>query len=548
MGERIYALTTHVIESSLEYPQATALILELEKLNVITLISKTDSLEEFILGRRELYGYDIERYPYYFNEENILKYPVNPLVITDSTTSFIYANLKQNHPTHENLKGCITMDDYLNYIVTSKLRSFHGEGLTINSFRKLFPGLMDFGVDKKHVTVISYRLNNELIFLHNKKYLQATKSDIILNIPGINKHDNIDTESWFDYQICDAILSPVVRTMSKEQMQISVIQWKVGGDLRPVTKELQNLMVQLYRANHELFLNYERRIAVQMIVDDIREVQQSIRLLRHCKFNSAYDIADYIAQLNKRINTNSYHEEEGKNMKVLLPVANMTEYKNILKMAESFGMHMKSSPMGTNTYHICEMEQGMLAVVKCEAGSLGSASSTLTLADAVRTLDIDTIIFSGVAFGNYLKRDESQTMGDILVSRQIWNYESGKVLGDTTFIARGDKITATPWLLDRFQSSALSWEKSKIHFGLVVSGEKLVNSEDFIKNLMDSEPELIGGEMEGAGLIAVAERYKKDWILVKAISDWGVDKKDEGQEQASNLAFEYVFRTIKECF
>ena len=65
---------------------------------------------------------------------------------------------------------------------------------------------------------------------------------------------------------------------------------------------------------------------------------------------------------------------------------------------------------------------------------------------------------------------------------------------------------------------------------------------------MDSEPELIGGEMEGAGLIAVAERYKKDWILVKAISDWGVDKKDEGQEQASNLAFEYVFRTIKECF
>ena len=65
---------------------------------------------------------------------------------------------------------------------------------------------------------------------------------------------------------------------------------------------------------------------------------------------------------------------------------------------------------------------------------------------------------------------------------------------------------------------------------------------------MNQEPELIGGEMEGVGLISVAERYKKDWILVKGISDWGVGKTDTDQVFVARKTFRYVFQTIRDYF
>ena len=64
--------------------------------------------------------------------------------------------------------------------------------------------------------------------------------------------------------------------------------------------------------------------------------------------------------------------------------------------------------------------------------------------------------------------------------------------------------------------------------------------------LMNQESELIGGEMEGVGLVSVAERYRKDWILIKGISDWGVGKTDTDQIDVAKKTFRYVFQTIKE--
>ena len=46
------------------------------------------------------------------------------------------------------------------------------------------------------------------------------------------------------------------------------------------------------------------------------------------------------------------------------------------------------------------------------------------------------------------------------------------------------------------------------------------------------EPEAIGGEREGAGLYAVSYKGKVDWILVKAICDWG-----DGTKQKHHQGF-----------
>lgn len=80
-----------------------------------------------------------------------------------------------------------------------------------------------------------------------------------------------------------------------------------------------------------------------------------------------------------------------------------------------------------------------------------------------------------------------------------------------------------------------------MHFGLVLSGEKLIDSLAYKKRLLALEPEAVGGEMEGAGLYAAANDAGVDWILVKAICDWADGTKNSAaQPQAARNAAELV--------
>jgi nucleoside phosphorylase len=66
----------------------------------------------------------------------------------------------------------------------------------------------------------------------------------------------------------------------------------------------------------------------------------------------------------------------------------------------------------------------------------------------------------------------------------------------------------------------VNWDQAKVHFGLILTGEKLVDNIDFRNQLGQFEPEAVGGEIEGAGLYVACQDKKVDWILVKAIRDW----------------------------
>jgi nucleoside phosphorylase len=101
-------------------------------------------------------------------------------------------------------------------------------------------------------------------------------------------------------------------------------------------------------------------------------------------------------------------------------------------------------------------------------------------------------------------------------------------------------------LLDRFRSGDLDWQGPARHFGLILSGEVLVNDLEYCKKLLSEEPEAIGGEMEGAGLYAATRDAKVDWIVVKAICDWADGNKDyEAQPMAAKNAAEFVRHVVE---
>ncbi|MCP4696793.1 MAG: hypothetical protein GY862_08080 [Gammaproteobacteria bacterium] len=201
--------------------------------------------------------------------------------------------------------------------------------------------------------------------------------------------------------------------------------------------------------------------------------------------------------------------------------------------------------IGDRTYYdlgVCGGAQ--VFMVQSEMGAATPGGALLTVGRAIRELHPQAVIMCGIAFG--LDQDKQQ-LGDILIAKQIQYYEFQKTDLSRGRISRGDRTTASERLLDRFRSGDNLWRgKAKTCFGLVLSGEKLVNDPGFRDSLLQEEPEAIGGEMEGAGLYAAARDAGVDWILVKAICDWADgDKSDDAQSLAAHNAAQFVFHVLQ---
>ena len=139
---------------------------------------------------------------------------------------------------------------------------------------------------------------------------------------------------------------------------------------------------------------------------------------------------------------------------------------------EKYGTEIRRQPIGDKTYYnlgiIGEVQTYM---VQSEMGIATPGGALLTIHKAIESLKPAAIIMIGIAFGT---RPDKQKLGDILVAKQIQSYEPQKVKGLGKIVPRGDRVTCSTRLLDRFRSGGLDWKDVPVHFGLVLSGEKLI--------------------------------------------------------------------------
>lgn len=201
------------------------------------------------------------------------------------------------------------------------------------------------------------------------------------------------------------------------------------------------------------------------------------------------------------------------------------------------------------TYHDLGSVSGMSVwLVQAEMGSGGVGASQQTVTKAIAALSPKAVIMSGIAFG---VDPTKQAIGDVLISQRLMLYEPqriGRRKKKLHLIPRGDRPHASRWLYDRFRSAELSWKEATVHFGLILTGEKLVDNLSVRKQLVRLEPEAIGGEMESGGLYVACHEAKVDWIIAKAICDWGDGykrvKKKERQKIAAHNAASFVLYSL----
>jgi nucleoside phosphorylase len=167
----------------------------------------------------------------------------------------------------------------------------------------------------------------------------------------------------------------------------------------------------------------------------------------------------------------------------------------------------------------------MTNVVLCQTamGAVGRDASTIVTSELIKSWQLSAVILVGIAFG---KDSTKQTIGNVLVSDRIINYEPERV-GKISSENRGHEPMAGPVLLNRFRN-VIGWnfkspsgQQCGFQIGPILSGEKLVDNLAFKQKLFEKFPTAIGGEMEGTGVAAAADRNCCEWIVAKAICDWG---------------------------
>ena len=219
---------------------------------------------------------------------------------------------------------------------------------------------------------------------------------------------------------------------------------------------------------------------------------------------------------------------------ILIVTVTPTESQAVLKAFKAAtGKTANTVAVGDRVYRDLGIIKGakvFMALSEMGAGGLGASQQAVQ--KAITALQPHAVIMVGIAFG---VNEDKQKIGDVLVSKQLMLYDSQRI-GVGEIVSRGDRAHSSTRLFNYLNNAHFDWELAKVRFGLVLTGEKLVDNLDYRESLKKLETEAIGGEMEGAGLYASCHDANVDWILVKAICDWADGDKEHDREQRQQLA------------
>lgn len=235
---------------------------------------------------------------------------------------------------------------------------------------------------------------------------------------------------------------------------------------------------------------------------------------------------------------------------VLIMVATITERDAIVAAVKAVnGRTPRRRFLDTHVvFDLGPVSRAQVVLAQSGQGAVDPGGAAITAAALISRLDPDYLILAGICYG---LREEQQSMGDIVVSRQLRAIDHRKVTEPEpgqppVTLLRGDFVSSSQSLYQRFQASTFDWSGCRVHFGTMLSSSTLVNSRRLRQELLALDPEAMGGEMEGAGVYAAAAPRKVDWIVVKAISDWGYHKDDAAQPDAAGNAAEFIVHALND--
>jgi nucleoside phosphorylase len=225
-------------------------------------------------------------------------------------------------------------------------------------------------------------------------------------------------------------------------------------------------------------------------------------------------------------------------VEVLLLTATPTEWAAALRTMKPLPAPVAGTLDGRR-YVVGRVGRHLVALTRSRPGSGTRDGSLLTVRHAIDRWNPRAVIALGIAFGGYTAK---QKISDVLVSTRLFHYEIRREQKPHG-IERGSGPDAGRVLLEQF-GDVEGWtffrpdgKKCDMKDGPMLTGEKLVDDLDFKEQLFKRFPEAIGGEMEGSGIYAAcSDADHNEWIIVKAVCDWGDGTKGKHYQKVAAAA------------
>jgi len=138
-------------------------------------------------------------------------------------------------------------------------------------------------------------------------------------------------------------------------------------------------------------------------------------------------------------------------------------------------------------------------------------------------------------------------VGDIIVGTKAYGYESGKET-DEGLLIRPEVIKSSRNLIELTKQMAREnpTKDYKVTFGPIASGNKVINSNKGILQIIrTSYNDTKALEMESIGFSKSAQEANVSFLNIRGISDLGVNKHDDFQEEAANRAANFAIQMVQ---
>lgn len=519
-----YIGNSNLAESYSDFSSAVELVYELEKVGCVKVLTTTISREEFVEARQRLYFKVQDRYPMYFGNNDVF-FPTKPIVLKDSTTTVLQANI------------LLSLDNYVPRQLSKKVDNI-ARAIQNRDENGITVGILDRMVELDRIE----RFYTGLLVSrnYNKRYLEVMGGCLLKGLPWINIFDE-NSDGNYDFWLYNNIMEVAFLRYIKQEP-------KYGNQACAILALKENQYFKLFQSMLYDIVSGLNDIKGGNALENIRWELISMLKPRLEQLNEmSPEGALGCLQLVHRQLDNKYNMSIIKNtMKtVLYIVATDTEFEKVANYYKERGARLDHFELKENVYYnLGILRSSQVYLVKSGMGAKKPDAAILTIKAAVDEIKPDYMIMVGIAFGLKEeivvegKKKGNQNIGDVMVSSEIEDYGTVKVMEDGT-IERGLKTSADPVLLKRFSTAYINWEKVKVHTGLIITSDVLVNKKVYQEDLQKRFPDAIGGEMEGCGFLANSNN-NGHWILVKAICDFAYKKGDEFQGDAAMNAIEYV--------
>ncbi len=224
----------------------------------------------------------------------------------------------------------------------------------------------------------------------------------------------------------------------------------------------------------------------------------------------------------------------------LLQVTTSAEVAALRMVGREMGLTFsgRTDPYLGRYYRLHEGARLLAIAVQTKMGSVGHQGSSVMAWRFQAATQAHAVLQIGMAFG-VSPRD--QKIGEVLVARSILAYDQRNILVtdgmESVVYPRVEPILANPYLIRDCENYLGSWEASnpdvKVRFGAILSGGAVISCATFRDRLRKDLQErsidpIVGGEMEGVGLVGVGRGPDTLWGVIKGISDFADEERDRG--------------------